>query len=525
VSRPAKDSFVFPVLLGLLAFSILLRASSFHFSSLDDDEGIYLLMGRFLLQGHLPYLHFWDHQAPLIFFISATAQLLPVDDILAVRFAGALFVAATGFALYRIGRRLTGARVAGVAGAFFYCYAASVARWGGLAFNNEIVFNAFAAFSLEGILSRLESRRVRARSYAVAGLWIGLAFLTKMHALFDFVPFCLLILFFGRGDRSLRYRIKCLAVYSLGAAVPHGTMMGIYLAAGSLSEYVHANWIANLGYIAEERVFRVNLYYNLKRLAGFAWMAPVWLFAVFAPAGRGKRVDGNCFAGHARFRAFMAVWIVTVAWSTTLSKTFYVHYFLQLFPALSLLTGIAAWRAGGFHPAWRRRFGRGAVFTLLAVFVLKTGGLEQSAAVPRGTDPVKRAAHWIRRNKSRGDTLYVSDGDIVMYHLCGMDIPTRFAFPIQLNRKKYGPMYEKDQKKELERILAARPTWIVAETGVDSAYRDFEDPEMKMVFETALKRRYNEVKSIRANVNRVIRIYRVRDSRTASPEGFSSRNA
>ena len=94
------------LLLGFIMLNLAIRWVSIWGPPLDDDEGIYLLMGRFILEGHLPYVHYWDHQPPLIYYLSAFAQLFSHEQGLAgVRIIAAVFTGTTAwilFCLYRI---------------------------------------------------------------------------------------------------------------------------------------------------------------------------------------------------------------------------------------------------------------------------------------------------------------------------------------------------------------------------------------------------------------------------------------
>jgi len=90
------------ILTGLLAFSIVIRLPWFFIDVIDPDEGIFILAGQYLSQGHLPYTVVWDNKPPLGFVFFAAATYIFNDSLIAIRIGGAVLVAIAAYLVFLI---------------------------------------------------------------------------------------------------------------------------------------------------------------------------------------------------------------------------------------------------------------------------------------------------------------------------------------------------------------------------------------------------------------------------------------
>jgi|GEM_PF-4795432 len=65
------------------------------------DEGIYMLQGRDVLSAHLPYLQHWDNSPPLAWYVYGLLMLLSGGSLTLLRIIGMVYVAVTGYVIYR----------------------------------------------------------------------------------------------------------------------------------------------------------------------------------------------------------------------------------------------------------------------------------------------------------------------------------------------------------------------------------------------------------------------------------------
>lgn len=133
------------------------QALAFH------DEGIYLLAGRDVLEGHLPYTHHWDNRLPLNWLVYALLYAIGGGNLTAIRFIGIVWVSLTAFIVYLTGRRAYSVQ-AGLLACIFYTVYASNLQGGQSLLSDHIFALPFAL-----LLHRLFKPRLGERDALVAG--------------------------------------------------------------------------------------------------------------------------------------------------------------------------------------------------------------------------------------------------------------------------------------------------------------------------------------------------------------------
>jgi 4-amino-4-deoxy-L-arabinose transferase-like glycosyltransferase len=169
----------------MVLVALLARGPGFIPSVLDPDESLYLLQAREWLRGGWPYVAVWDMHPVGAPAIVAAGLAVFGESIASARLVGALFVAATGFLLFRIAVLARCGRSTGLAAGLLYvCHTVLP---GGLATNTEILFGPFVAagFALALVAARdlLEQQRVPgAATVGAVGLCFGAALWVKQVA-------------------------------------------------------------------------------------------------------------------------------------------------------------------------------------------------------------------------------------------------------------------------------------------------------------------------------------------------------
>lgn len=122
----------------ILLVTLVLRLPYFFLSSeermwryglLFDYEALFMLHGRDVLDGFLPYMRHWDNRPALGWFAYAILNLLSGENLVAFRFIGALYVGFTGFIIYHL-CYLRGHQVTGLIAGIFYGIFCSVGQAG-----------------------------------------------------------------------------------------------------------------------------------------------------------------------------------------------------------------------------------------------------------------------------------------------------------------------------------------------------------------------------------------------------------
>ncbi len=445
----------------------LLRAPALFRSVLDWDESLYVVMAQAWLGGHLPYTTVWDNKPVGIYAIFSLFIGVFGKPVLAIRLATVVFAAATATGLWRLGRViLPGGRLGGLAAAVFVV--ASLCN-DGLSANTELFMETFSIFAvLAAVAPGFCARRPGARGFCV-GLLFGLACMTKYVAVFEAPAIGFALLFFGgeAAGRGAGWRKVCGAVVG-GAMVPALTI-GAYAWAGQLGLWWQCAIASNVVRVAvgipPGRLYRVATV-----------ILPPWLPCVLgvavilgsAPIAVARALRARRAGPAARAQALLVLWAGGAAVGVASAKLFYDHYFLQILPVSCLCL---AWAVGWIWPGfggwsrWRAALVFGAALWIPAV---AGGGVLDSVTRPLiapgvmfRPDGPARAAAALRPAIAGGASLYIFDGQPIIYALTGAIPPTRFVLPSVLTQCVLSRVAGIDPLAELGRILAQNPRFIL----------------------------------------------------------------
>ncbi|HEX9017548.1 MAG TPA: glycosyltransferase family 39 protein [Anaerolineaceae bacterium] len=117
----------------------------------------------------------------------------------------------------------------------------------------------------------------------------------------------------------------------------------------------------------------------------------------------------------------------------------YLHYYLCLFPPLTVLVAFLIWQVGA---AGRKRSERAmplALSGLLLIPVLYGGVVHTIEKIRPGTDlQTTKTVLYIRENTQPQDTILLWGTQTGIYYLSGRDAPTRYVHQIPLYNARYG---------------------------------------------------------------------------------------
>lgn len=461
-------------LLACGALVIFLRLPALPQSVIDWDESMYLLMARSMLQGHVPYTAIWDNKPPGLFVLFALAQIVFGQTVLAMRLLAVVVVTATTFLLWLYGRSVLGSRAIGALAALFYAVFST--QNGGMASNAEIMFAPFtvAAFLLLGWRTGVPAaiQPGRRLTFLAIGLLQGAAIQIKPVAGMELLAVLALLgltpLLSRRTGRPLQLRETALAagLVMLGALLPLLAVAGAFALSGHFADYVYANFTAASIYLRAAPP--LALASVAQALLGQARSAPLlWIAALAAlPLAwtirrRHPRVTLDLLV--------LGVWFTCALAATLVTRRFYLHYFLQVLPPLSLLAAVVIVQAVRLESTLPRARQALLVGLIVAVGLAQPAArplrhsLEEALALLRRTPRVELlvyTAGYLRERMDPDDYLFVAEGDPILYYLTNAAIPTRYILPPLLN-DDLAPMIGVDPLAELERIMALRPRYVV----------------------------------------------------------------
>lgn len=482
----------------LVVAALLLRAPALLYSAINYDESMYLLMGRELVEGHLPYTTMCDLKPFGLFALFSLFAALPMDGVIASRIAASVTVGLTAWLLGLIAGRLfqdEERRIGLVAGLAYIVF--SLAD-GGLNSQSELFHNAFAVLGLFLALKavRGDPARPHLPLMALAGLVLGIGLQIKQAVLFDMLAFFVgFYLLTAPGWRELGRHIlttaPALGVLALASILPTLLVILLYVAAGQLDAWVAANIEAHRVFYGPDRVFALDAAFRAA-----VEQAPLWASALLA-AILGPRLARD--GAERRACAFLLVWVAAIVLGQLFLRIAADHYFLQFLPAFSLLAGFLLGRGVLAQVASpRAAMALLAVLAGLAVFAVAKNPYMHGLYIAKDRfingiafagDTPRRVAAELRPLLRPEDKIYVVGFQPAIYHLTGANAPTRFVFTGLPHARAPGrdgcPWVE--PKVEMQRILDQRPRFIVIERGAFFAQLD---PAVKAILTDRLAQDY-----------------------------------
>ncbi len=162
------------VFLILSLVSFLIRLPFFFRDYIDRDESTFILMGQSWVDGHLPYTELWDLKPPITFLFFAAIIYSFGKSFFAIRLFGALLVASTAFFSFKIGASVRSKKVGFWAGIFCVILQSMFGSIQGVMSEHICM-----AFFMPGLYFLVKSDK--AQNYLIAGLFMGLAIMTKLN--------------------------------------------------------------------------------------------------------------------------------------------------------------------------------------------------------------------------------------------------------------------------------------------------------------------------------------------------------
>lgn len=316
------------ILLGVTIALLLLVRLTFLHEPFERDEGWYATIGQQILRGGIPYLDGIDQKPPGVFYVYAFAIALFGKTIESIRIFTALYATGTLLSVYWLARYLSGP-VAGIGAAALFALYSSAPLVQGSSSNSEVIMCLPLVLSVCFFVVAADRRKQR--FLAASGLCAGLALLVKTVA----APYVALLLcaslLLDCTGKGLRGRLLDAAVF-VAPMLSLALLTVAYFAwHGAIAELIHWNITVPFRYSKGSRiqgpdVSEVLRYLRPELLLPAVLAIPTALWLLFAGKGLNERV---------------VALLLPAAWlGVALPGKYFPHYFIQLYPFLSVLAGI-----------------------------------------------------------------------------------------------------------------------------------------------------------------------------------------
>lgn len=513
------------ILLALLMLALLLRLP-FVFTSTDGymrdvavtfhDEAMYMLQGRELLRGHLPYLAHWDNAAPVQWLVYAAIMLVTGGTLTGFRLFGLGVITCTAYVLHRcLAERSK--PVSGWWAAFFYVLFASTLQ-AGQSFTFEHLLGLPFALILREVLApprRGAAWRRPARLLMLFGFscWLAPSFFCLAPALALLVP----ELYAGPGcvPAALRGRKTPLSgVLERGRAVSTPVLVRSCMlltagGAGYVLSYIFYLLIGEgeyfLASVFEAHRYLAGPYDSVQeyaaRYASKLLHSPHWLIMLLGVCFTAK-VAMMLTKPAARFDPLLyrllllGVSALFMVYFRGNHSAVFLFYFLQALPVFALIMGYAM----NFNLADLRWFSLVVVLagvhhsTALvqkgwAPFIASLAG-DNSQAQYRYGDRLYRAAEVMATFSTEREALIVCGEDDMLYLLTGADNPRFFHFPFHGMNGGLHRILKRAVPSLRAVVLDRRPLYITGREGDPITNRNFNE------IGDLLQQRYVQVSNI-----------------------------
>lgn len=479
------------------------------------DSGVFLYGGQQVNSGSVPYVDFWDHKGPLIYYINALGLLLGRDSRWGVWMIEFLFLTLTAIGLYRISSMQWGVFYSLIVLSFWLYGMWKVGSYQHFKDSNYIesyglLFNTWA------VLFWMRSARSRSSlNYFLIGITAGLSFLLRPNNIGVHVSIFALQFMIGLCERKSKRTLISLGFLVLGSSIIIGSALILFWRVGALNRFFDAAIVYNAAYSAKNfSISRAFAVFALS-LSALNWLPLIFYAGVLGQAIYLIYKNGESFIYKNQLTLLLLIGFPVEVILSLLSGRFLLHYYINWTPYLALMAGAfvfttaSVWLPRIFQTLSINRYyyyplafvalflvGAPLVFDFFqtARYTLQGGGR---------IDATSAIAEYINRMTQPQETVLVWGNEVWINFLSNRKSPTKYSYQYALftpgytNREKVisflkdlsncPPSYIIEPVVDTDEILPLslpRRTQVISKTqmpdGMNQVY-DFFDENYKFV--------------------------------------------
>jgi 4-amino-4-deoxy-L-arabinose transferase-like glycosyltransferase len=331
----------------VLLIVFILRLPAFWTPILDVDEAQFAGFAHSLLSGGIPYIDSVDTKPlGIYFFFAAVFKIFGVNNLIAVHIATALWAALTAYFCLRIAKRLYSPR-AGLISALFYAVFTTTYIPKFISTSIVVIMMLPLTMSIDALLMWESSKK--ARYLLISGFLWGTACLFKYQAGINLFVAALYLLFFKPLylEKSLRKTgVLPFLIFTAGGAIAALIFVSYLVAAGAWDAFVFWSLKGSMAYVeaaSSLTSFWMNLAVRGGAIAASAFV--LWYFGIWQSGHLITRFFKSSRTNAVKCEEYLVlIWFLLSIIPVCTGGKFYGHYFLQLYPALSILAAGSAMR-------------------------------------------------------------------------------------------------------------------------------------------------------------------------------------
>jgi len=328
------------IVLLILFFFFLFRFPSLFEPYWYGDEGVYQAVGMAIKDNRLLYRDIWDNKPPLIYLLYSIFN----SDQFAVRTVSLIFGLISVFMFFFLAKKL----FTGKGEAKIYFFSTIVfALLFGLPVIEANIANAENFMLLPILLAvfliyktshnqKFPPPYLIPNTYYIilflAGLLLGIAFLFKVVAVFDFAALFTFtsIIYLPQKPKiiNILQQVRQIAIFPVGFFIPLLLACLFFLFRGGFKDFFQAIFIQNISYVAYGNDLLIPQGLLLLKLI----ILSSFIFYIFKIR---KTLSSTA--------TFILVWFAFSLFNALFSQRPYGHYLLVLAPSFSLMLGLILW--------------------------------------------------------------------------------------------------------------------------------------------------------------------------------------
>ncbi|MDX2067653.1 MAG: glycosyltransferase family 39 protein [Haliscomenobacter sp.] len=449
-----------------LGTAFLLRIFSFFPSVINHDESTYIVIADALLRGQTYWVEVIDIKPVGIFLIYAALLKIGGGSIFLLRLFTAVWVAGTGYFLYRAAKAWQADENAARASGMMYIFMCSLFTFYGVSPNTELYYTLFNTLALWLILAFPQ----RIWGALGTGLCLGAGFMIKYTVAFDALAMGLMLIWIFWQAKAPLMRLL----------LQGGLMISAFLVVPLLVYWTYHSW--GLEKVFLHYTFGVGGAYPAELSVGNRALFLLDFLLRFLPI-----TLAFCWGLYWRTKPWVlaCIWALCVLVAINVQGKPFGHYFIQMMLPV-------AWLAGTFYardlpkPRWIAplfRLRNGAIVLsllfLVNLFLQKKDYLDKP-------DHARETANYLRPLLLPDDRIYLGNYHQIVYHLLGQESPTPYVHRSLIWEKRHRAVLQIHLSQELAKIQRINPRFVVFQPELP------DEPAAK-----AFLYRYREIKKIR----------------------------
>ncbi|MCL4415399.1 MAG: glycosyltransferase family 39 protein [Actinobacteria bacterium] len=304
----------------------LLRLPSLFEPYWYGDEGIYQVLGMAVKNGQMLYRDIFDNKPPLLYLLYSLFN----GDQFWLRSMNLAFGIIATIIFFFLTRKLFAKNSASYIATIIFSLLLAIPIFEGNIANAENFMIPIILIS--ALLINKYRHHVSSRLLFFSGLSLGIAFLFKIVAIFDFAAFLLFLIFSQphfdinslKKISKIFYVVKSLSLFIVGFLAPILLTAFYFVMAGAFYDFLRATFFNNVNYVSYGNKFIIPQGFLILKLVVLG------LFSILILLKKNKLTATGIF---------IYIWLAFSLFNAFFSQRPYTHYLLTLLPSFGLLIG------------------------------------------------------------------------------------------------------------------------------------------------------------------------------------------